>query len=399
MKKSSLIAAAVVLVIIAMAIYSWVYRFDFTDNDTYTETDGKSDKPVQMANPASTNCVKLGGNLVIEKRGDGGEFGLCYFEDNRACEEWALFRGNCPSGGVKTTGFDTIDQKYCAWSGGATLAEPQSVCVFKDGSKCPTVEFYNGGCSPDGSQSTDNPAALIRLNNLDSGQTIQSPLTIEGSVPGSWFFEASFPIKIYDDSGRLLGTSVAQANPPAGETWMTDKLVPFKAELKFEQSTSASGTLVLEKDNPSGLPENAAQLRWPVQFVAISEKMKVKVFFNNNKLDPDVSCNKVFPVEREVAKTLAPARAALNELLSGTTPAEHEAGFMTTLNTDIKLQSLTIVDGVAKADFDERLETPGGGSCRGAAITAQIRETLKQFPSVKEVIISINGRSEDILQP
>lgn len=104
----------------------------------------------QIANPASTNCIKLGGNLVIEKRGDGSEYGLCYFEDNRACEEWALLRGACPVGGVKTTGFDTIDQKYCAWSGGETFAVPQSICTFKDGTKCPTLEFYNGTCPVQG---------------------------------------------------------------------------------------------------------------------------------------------------------------------------------------------------------------------------------------------------------
>jgi len=55
-------------------------------------------------------------------------------------------RGDCPLGGVKTTGLDTIDQKYCAWSGGETLAVPQSICTFKDDSKCSTEEFYNGKC-------------------------------------------------------------------------------------------------------------------------------------------------------------------------------------------------------------------------------------------------------------
>jgi putative hemolysin len=100
-----------------------------------------------LSNPASLNCIKLGGNLVINTRGDGGQYGLCYFEDNRACEEWALMRGDCPVGGVKTTGFDTIDQMYCAWSGGKTLAVPNSVCTFKDGKKCSTLDFYNGACS------------------------------------------------------------------------------------------------------------------------------------------------------------------------------------------------------------------------------------------------------------
>ncbi|MDD5152435.1 MAG: DUF333 domain-containing protein [Candidatus Pacebacteria bacterium] len=102
--------------------------------------------PAQIANPASVNCSKVGGTLTIEKRGDGGEYGLCYFADNRACEEWALYRGDCPLGGVKTTGYDGIDQKYCAWSGGQTFAVSDSVCTFKDGSKCPTADFYNGKC-------------------------------------------------------------------------------------------------------------------------------------------------------------------------------------------------------------------------------------------------------------
>ncbi len=101
---------------------------------------------VQMANPASTNCLKQGGKIEIQTRGDGGQYGLCYFEDNRACEEWALMRGDCPLGGRKTTGFDTIDQKYCAWLGGDTYAVPDSICTFKDGSKCPTIDFYNGKC-------------------------------------------------------------------------------------------------------------------------------------------------------------------------------------------------------------------------------------------------------------
>ena len=101
----------------------------------------------QIANPASVNCTKVGGNLVIQKRGDGGEFGLCYFEENRACEEWALLRGDCPFGGRKTTGYDTIDQNYCAWLGGETFAVPNSQCTFKNGKVCSTIDLYNGKCS------------------------------------------------------------------------------------------------------------------------------------------------------------------------------------------------------------------------------------------------------------
>lgn len=129
------------------------------------------------------------------------------------------------------------------------------------------------------------------------------------------------------------------------------------------------------------------------------ELMTIKVFFNNDKLDPEFSCNKVFPVERKIPKTQAVARAALEELLKGATEAEKEQGFFTSINPGVKIQKLTIEQGVAKVEFDEQLEFQVGGSCRVAAIRAEITQTLKQFPTVNSVIISIDGRTEDILQP
>lgn len=100
----------------------------------------------EISNPASVNCTQKGGTLSIEKNGTGGEYGLCNFEDDMSCEEWALLRGECPVGGVKTTGYDTIDQMYCAWTGGTTLAVPNSVCQLPNGTKCSTVDHYDGKC-------------------------------------------------------------------------------------------------------------------------------------------------------------------------------------------------------------------------------------------------------------
>jgi spore germination protein GerM len=117
----------------------------------------------------------------------------------------------------------------------------------------------------------------------------------------------------------------------------------------------------------------------------------------------DYDCNKVLAVEREVDKTEGIARVALEELLKGPSQAETDLGFTTTINSGVKIQKLEITPptggGVAKVDFDEQLEKAVGGSCRVSAIRAQITETLKQFSTVNSVIISINGRTEDILQP
>jgi glucose/arabinose dehydrogenase len=102
----------------------------------------------------------------------------------------------------------------------------------------------------------------VRVRIPDSDKPVISPLAIEGEARGYWFFEASFPIRMYDGKNNLLGTAVAQAQ---GE-WMTEDFVPFKAELVFSRPETENGTLVLEKDNPSGLPEFAEEVRIPVVF-------------------------------------------------------------------------------------------------------------------------------------
>ena len=269
----------------------------------------------------------------------------------------------------------------------------------------PVLESYPRQCkTPDGKTFTEDigneleKTNLIQLTNPRPNQTIESPLEVTGMARGFWFFEASFPIKLYDEKGNLLGTAIAQAQ----SDWMTENFVPFRANLEFPFSTTKKGVLVLEKDNPSGLPENADELKIPVTFknvVSSEDIIKVKVYFNNSRLDPEYSCNKVFPVEREIIKTEAIARAALEELLKGTSEKEESEGFFTSINSGVKIQKLTIKNETATVDFDEQMEFQMGGSCRVAAIRSQITQTLKQFPTVKNVIISINGRTEDILQP
>mgnify|MGYP000976990092 CR=1 FL=1 len=113
------------------------------------------------SHPASQNCVALGGQLEIEERGDSGQFGVCYFEDNDQsptgdgyqCEEWALLRGECPAGGVKVTGYVTEAARYCAITGGtytATGTTPDGMeagdCTLPSGEVCYAWHYYNGIC-------------------------------------------------------------------------------------------------------------------------------------------------------------------------------------------------------------------------------------------------------------
>lgn len=61
-----------------------------------------------IANPASEKCVKLGGQIEIQKN-QAGEFGVCVFDDGSRCEEWALFRGKCKPGECRETSGDCKD--------------------------------------------------------------------------------------------------------------------------------------------------------------------------------------------------------------------------------------------------------------------------------------------------
>ena len=238
---------------------------------------------------------------------------------------------------------------------------------------------------------------LIKVDSPLPNQEISSPLSVTGQARGYWFFEASFPVRLLDGNGKEIAIKPAEAQ----DDWMTEEFVPFKAVLEFKMPSTDFGTLILEKDNPSGLPEKADELRIPVRFKQSSaeETTKFKIYFSNSKLDPEFTCVKVFPVTREIPKTQAVARAALDELLNGLTEKEKADKYLTNINEGVKIQRLEVKDGIAKVDFNDKLEFQVGGSCRVSAIRAQITETLKQFPTVKEVVISINGRTEDILQP
>ncbi|MBI4276254.1 GerMN domain-containing protein [Candidatus Uhrbacteria bacterium] len=256
--------------------------------------------------------------------------------------------------------------------------------------------------TPTPTPSTDEP---VRVFEPTSGATITSPLLVRGEARGWWFFEASFPVKLIDARGHVVAEAPAQAD---GE-WMTDAFVPFHVELKFDPPAIPGGYLVLEKDNPSGLPENAASVQIPVQFAVTKEKtlkdnpkdyMYVKVFWGNKIKDPNVlDCEKTYPTERRIVKTVGVARAALGELIGGPTEFELKGGYFTSLNPEFSIQKLSIVKGTAYVDFDERFNFQVGGACQIQMIRAQVEDTLKQFSTVKNVVISVNGQTELILEP
>ncbi len=81
--------------------------------------------------------------------------------------------------------------------------------------------------------------------------SVSKTFTASGYARGNWFFEASFPVEIRDPQNNLVGQGIAQAD---GD-WMTTEFVAFNAPVTIQNYTGPA-TLVLKKDNPSGLPEH-----------------------------------------------------------------------------------------------------------------------------------------------
>lgn len=104
---------------------------------------------------------------------------------------------------------------------------------------------------------------MITLDSPLPYATVNNPLLITGQARGSWFFEASFPVYLLDSHGNMLGQGVAQAQ----DDWMTNDFVPFETTITFTadpQIAGDAGTLILQKDNPSGLHEDSEAVRVPV---------------------------------------------------------------------------------------------------------------------------------------
>lgn len=100
----------------------------------------------------------------------------------------------------------------------------------------------------------------VILDSPKTGEAVSSPILIQGRARGFWFFEAIFSVWLIDDAGNELAIDYVEAE---GE-WMTGDFVQFKGSLNFKVNTTTNATLILEKANPSGLPEFEKKIKVPI---------------------------------------------------------------------------------------------------------------------------------------
>ncbi|MDZ4229607.1 MAG: GerMN domain-containing protein, partial [Candidatus Veblenbacteria bacterium] len=220
-----------------------------------------------------------------------------------------------------------------------------------------------------------------------------SPFIVSGIAR---VFENTVSLKVVNEDEETVWTGFTTANAPDVGTYGgysaivdlsgTELTAGDRVRLEVFQSSAKDGSEI-------------DKVVVPLELKEVQATQVVEAYFGSGPGGSADDCTTVLAVERHVPKTLAVARAALDELMKGPTLREREEGYFTSLPPGVVVQRLVIAEGVAQADFTPALEQGVGGSCRVLAIRAQIEKTLRQFPSVQSVVISIDGRTEDILQP
>ncbi len=247
-------------------------------------------------------------------------------------------------------------------------------------------------------KNTSENQDLIKVELPLANQEISNPLIVKGKARGSWFFEASFPVKLYDADGQLIGTGIAQAQ----DDWMTTDFVPFEALIDFDSPKTKNGVLVLEKDNPSGLIENYKEVKIDVFFLQERQRT-VDLYYYNSLLDTDsdgnIMCSEqgLYKVQRTIPLTNTPIQDTIKLLLKGElTQEEISSGITTEYPLEgFNLKGASLKDGVLILEFEDPNNKTIGGSCRVNVLRSQIDKTAKQFSEIE----SVNFIPEYLFQP
>lgn len=107
---------------------------------------------------------------------------------------------------------------------------------------------------------------MVRILKPLPGDVVSGSVVVHGEARGFWFFEGIFPVSLVTPDGTVLVSSGAMVQGGEGTevSWMTEDFVPFRAVLEIESDYRGPATLMLRRDNPSGLPENDASASFPV---------------------------------------------------------------------------------------------------------------------------------------
>lgn len=265
---------------------------------------------VGLPNPASVYCTEQGGVLEMRTDADGGQYGVCLFNDGSECEEWAFFRGECAPGNTQL--FATL------W----------------------VLQSYAGQTPLPGSTPTLRIERDWQLGGNTGCNSFFSSVTRDGD---SWKL------------GEIGSTLMACIDTMEQETAILDLL------RAVTHHTLTSGSLVLhtpDGDLVYGLPQNAILegTEWTLNGIAQDDTVvstwidsEITIKFEDGQVNGYTGCNNFFGSYTLEGETLSLGPLGMTKRACGEEVGKREmeyvlaleqvAGYRTELNT------LTLVDG------------------------------------------------------
>ena len=116
---------------------------------------------------------------------------------------------------------------------------------------------------------------------------------------------------------------------------------------------------------------------------------KIKVFFFKKG-----QCGSVASVDRLIDASKSAVRSGIEEAIKGPSAAEVAEGYVTALPSTTKIRSLELREGIVYIDFTSTVLAKGP-ACDISSERRQIIDTIMQFPTIKEVIISVDGEEKN----
>jgi len=226
---------------------------------------------------------------------------------------------------------------------------------------------------------------------------VSNPIHVTGEAR---VFENVVSWRLKDAAGKVLTSGTTEAaSPDMGQFGPFDFYAVVPAPSYPSDPPLIDKNITLEVFWASAKDGSDADLVFIPLKLDRLDTADLTVYFHNNTMDPAITCTAVFPVTRKIIATASPARTAMVLLLQGPTALETVNNYSTTIPFRSWLKDISIsTEGLATVDLGGAITGSMGGSCLVSSISAEIEETLKQFDSVKEVKILIDGEA-DKLQP
>ncbi len=173
------------------------------------------------------------------------------------------------------------------------------------------------------------------------------------------------------------------------ETTISLELFPYSSELSVSafQYSAKDGSII---DRTTRLIKIAEPIK---------SSFSTQIYFADNAAAMEGDCSKVVAVERVFDYGFDILNRAVEALVKGPTGQEESEGLSNSIPSKTKVNYMLIENNVLNVDFNENLQEGIGGSCLVSSIFSQVTETLKALGPFNDVLISINGKTEDILQP